>query len=70
MLEEMLVGLEQRVDLAAIVPAADLADIELLPVIDHVLERVGEVELPTLPRGALHHVIDAVEQRAPILDVL
>src|SRR6266566_9351983 len=28
MLEQMLVGLEQRVDLAAIVPAADFADIE------------------------------------------
>src|SRR5712664_2526673 len=70
MLEQMLVGLEQRVDLPTIVPPADFADIELLPLIDHVLECVGEVELPTLPRGTLHHVIDAVEQRAPILDVL
>src|SRR5258708_5244015 len=70
MLEQMLVGLEQRVDLTAIVPTAHVADVEFLPVIDDVLERVGEVELPTLLWRTLHHVIDAVEQGAPILDVL
>src|SRR5207237_9407736 len=68
--EQMLIGFQQRVDLAAIVPAADFADVEFLSLIDHVLERVGEVELPTLPRRALHDVIDAVKQRAPILHVL
>src|SRR2546430_1918086 len=66
--EEMLIRFEQRVHLAAVVPAAHLAHEQLLSFIHHVLERVGQIELAALPGGALDDVLDPFEQRPPILD--
>src|SRR5574341_292047 len=69
-LQQVLVRLEQRVHLAAVVPAAHLADEQLLALVHHVLERVRQIELAALPRRTLEDMLDAVEQRAPVFDVL
>jgi len=55
----MLVRFEQRIHLAAVVPAADFADEQLLPLVHHVLERVREIELAAFAGGTLQHVFDA-----------
>ena len=70
MLQQVLVRLEERIDLAAVVPAADFADEQFLPLVHHVLEGIREVELAALARGTLQDVFDSVEQGAPILHVL
>src|SRR5256714_15040220 len=70
MLEQVLVGLEQRIHLAAVVPAADFTNQQLLALVHHVLERVRQVKLAALPRRTLQDVLDPVEQRTPVLHVL
>src|SRR6267378_27364 len=69
-LQQVLVRFEQRIHLAAVVPAGDFADEEFLPVVHHVLERVREIELAAFTGRTLQDVFDTVEQRAPILHVL
>ena len=69
-LEQVAVGLQQGVELAAIVPAADFLDPDTGTVVDHVLEGVGQVILARLPGGPSHGVADTVEQQLPVPDVV
>src|SRR3989475_11943052 len=61
LVEQMAVRLEQRVHLAAVVPAAHWRGEQPPTVIHHVLERVGQVELAALAGGLAQHVRDSLE---------
>src|SRR6266576_2407513 len=69
-LEQMLIGLEQRVYLAAVVPPRHRRGEQPAAAVYHVLERVREIVLATLPGRLRQRVRDAVEQRLPVPDVL
>ena len=52
LLEHRAIRLEQRALLARVVPAFDVDDFDLRALVDHVLERVGEIELALVLRLA------------------
>src|SRR5437899_13001633 len=70
LLEQVPIGLEQRLHLAAVVAAANRGSDAAPAPIHYVLERVGKVVLTAPPRRRPQHVSDPVEQRLPILDVI
>src|SRR5690606_13623704 len=65
--EQDPVGLQRRSELAAVVPAGHLGSPDPAAVLDHVLERVGQVVLALHRRGC-KHVIDAGPERVYVAD--
>src|SRR5215208_3937257 len=63
------VGLQQSVQLAAIIPATDLGGQNPLPMLDHPLESIGQVPLALVGR-IREHVVDALPQAVRGLDVI
>src|SRR5216117_3244528 len=70
LLEQVAIGLEQRLHLAAVVPPTHRRCKEPPAAVHHVLEGVGEIVLAPLPGRLPQHVRDTVEQRLPVLDVI
>src|SRR2546426_3123373 len=66
--QQVAVGLEQRVPLAAIIPARRFRHAQLAPLIHHVLERVREIELAAFARRPPHDLCDPFEQHTPVAD--
>src|SRR5690606_7419165 len=69
-LEEVPVRLEERAELTTVVPTIDLDGPDLRAVIDHVLERIGQVVLLALRLRPAHHVMDPLEEELPVTDVV
>src|SRR5690606_14450535 len=67
LLEQDPVGLQRGAELAAVVPAGHLRSPDLAAVLDHVLERVGQVVL-TLHGRRGEHVIDSGPQGVDVAD--
>ena len=69
LLEHRLVGLQQRVELARVVPPFHVHDLDACAVVDHVLECIGEVVLALVGR-LLEYVRHAFGQQFPVADVV
>src|SRR6266480_80496 len=68
-LEHRLVRFEHRLDLAGVVPPLDVDHFDLRPLLDHVLERVGQ-KILALILGLFEYPVYALEQELPVPDVV
>ncbi len=67
--QQRLVGLQQGVELAGIVPPAHLGGEDAAAVLDHVLECIGEIILALVGRRG-QYVIDPGPERVHVPDVV
>ena len=66
----MRVRIEQRFHEPAVEPAGNRSRLELAPLLDHHLERVGELELTLGANIVIHQVLEGSLQRLHVLDVV
>ena len=66
-IQHLTIRLEQRVELPRVEPSTHLDRLDPRTVVDHVLERIGEIVLALVGRLG-EHVIDAFEEQPPIAD--